>query len=298
MQQQFYFPEEVGVAQRVTQYSIVPMWEKVPREKSVRLTGIYRITATIQFDKGICACEGILIDDLDENDGTHYFEYGTPLEVDLPLRPYESIQLQVIDDSANIQSNGTLIISCTVQCDLVVNEPEEPKLEQPVLEKEEHGEMTSEIPMEVEMEVEQEQKHEEEHKHKHEQELEQKHEQELEQKYEQVHEQKHEEKQEQKHVQKHEEKQEEKQEQKHEQKQVQVKMKENEQHKDKEKDKHKEKEKVEMKDNKKMEKEKEMEQQVVQERPLSQHEFSFLLHFNEEFNLFTLSPQIKSDQSK
>ena len=53
-----------------------------------------------------------------------------------------------------------------------------------------------------------------------------------------------------------------------------------------------------MKDNKKMEKEKEMEQQVVQERPLSQHEFSFLLHFNEEFNLFTLSPQIKSDQSK
>ena len=114
VQQQFYFPEEVGVAQRVTQYSIVPMWEKVPREKSVRLTGIYRITATIQFDKGVCACEGILIDDLDENDGAHYFEYGTPLEVDLPLRPYESIQLQVIDDSANIQSNGTLIISSTV----------------------------------------------------------------------------------------------------------------------------------------------------------------------------------------
>ena len=135
MQQQFYFPEEVGVAQRVTQYSIVPMWEKVPREKSVRLTGIYRITATIQFDKGICACEGILIDDLDENDGTHYFEYGTPLEVDLPLRPYESIQLQVIDDSANIQSNGTLIIACTVQCNLVVNEPEEPKMEQPVKKK-------------------------------------------------------------------------------------------------------------------------------------------------------------------
>ena len=80
VQQQFYFPEEVGVAQRVTEYSIVPMWEKVPREKSVRLTGIYRITATIQFDKGICACEGILIDDLDENEGAHYFEYGMLIE--------------------------------------------------------------------------------------------------------------------------------------------------------------------------------------------------------------------------
>ena len=246
VQQQFYFPEEVGVAQRVTEYSIVPMWEKVPREKSVRLTGIYRITATIQFDKGVCACEGILIDDLDENDGAHYFEYGTPLEVDLPLRPYESIQLQVIDDSANIQSNGTLIISCTVQCNLVVNEPDEPKMEQPVLEQKEHEEMMSESPKEVEMAVEVKQE----------------------------------------------------QEQKHEQKQVQVKMKENEQHKDKEKDKYKEKEKVEMKDHEKKH-EKEYDLQEIQEiKPSAQHEFSFLLHFNEEYNLFTLSPQIKSDQSK
>ena len=234
MQQQFYFPEEVGVAQRVTEYSIVPMWEKVPREKSVRLTGIYRITATIQFDKGVCACEGILIDDLDENDGAHYFEYGTPLEVDLPIRPYESIQLQVIDDSANIQSNGTLIISCTVQCNLVVNEPETHKMEQPVLEKEEHGETTSELPMEVEKESEQEQK--------------------------------------------------------------QVKMKVNEHHKENDKHQHMEKKKVEDHE-KKHEKEEEL--QVVQEiRPLAHHEFSFLLHFKEEYTIFTLSPQIKSDQSK
>ena len=136
MQQQFYFPEEVGVAQQVKEFSIIPIWEKVPRKESFRLTGIYRITATILFEKGICACEGVLIDDLDVNDGAHYFEYGCPLEVDLPLRAYELIQLQVKDKSANIQPDGTLIISFTVECNLTVNEPQDqPKIEQRVREQ-------------------------------------------------------------------------------------------------------------------------------------------------------------------
>ena len=136
VQQQFYFPEEVGVAQQVKEFSVVPIWEKVPRKESFRLTGIYRITATILFGKGLCACEGVLIDDLDVNDDAHYFEYGCPLEIDLPLRAYEVIQLQVKDNSANIQPDGTLIISFTVECNLTVNEPQDqPKMEQPVPEQ-------------------------------------------------------------------------------------------------------------------------------------------------------------------
>ena len=136
MQQQFYFPEEVGVVQKVKEFSVVPIWEKVPRKESFRLTGIYRITATIIFEKGLCACEGVLIDDLDVNDDAHYFEYGSPLEVDLPLRAYELIQLQVKDKSASIQPDGTLIISFKVECNLTVNEPQDqPKIEQPVREQ-------------------------------------------------------------------------------------------------------------------------------------------------------------------
>ena len=152
MQQQFYFPEEIGVAQKVTNYSIVPIWEKSPVKESVRLKGIYRITATILFEKGLCACEGILIDDLDVNDGAHYFEYGSPLEVDLPLHDYESIHLQVKSESADIQSNGTLIISFTVECNLKVNEPQPqvpqvphmPKMEQPELESKESQDIINE----------------------------------------------------------------------------------------------------------------------------------------------------------
>lgn len=136
VQQQFYFPEQFGVAQRVKDFSVTPIWEKVKKKESFRLTGIYRITANILFQKGQCASEGILIDDLDENDDAHYFEYGSPLEIDLPLRTYESIELQVINDNASVQSNGTVIISFTVECSLSVNEPveqqinEQPKSEQ------------------------------------------------------------------------------------------------------------------------------------------------------------------------
>ncbi len=141
VQQQFYFPEEVGVAHQVKDFSVVPIWEKMPRKESFRLTGIYRITATVLFEKGLCACEGILIDDLDVNDDAHYFEYGCPLEIDLPLRAYESILLQVKDNSANIQPDGTLIISFNVECNLIVNEPQDqPIVELPVREQK-HEEM-------------------------------------------------------------------------------------------------------------------------------------------------------------
>lgn len=136
VQQQFYFPEQFGVAHRVKDFTVTPIWEKVKKKESFRLTGIYRITANILFQKGQCASEGILIDDLDENDDAHYFEYGSPLEIDLPLRTYESIELQVKDDNASVQSNGTVIVSFTVECNLSVNEPDEHQIiEQPISEQ-------------------------------------------------------------------------------------------------------------------------------------------------------------------
>ncbi|MFJ8237287.1 hypothetical protein ACIQ34_16410 [Ureibacillus sp. NPDC094379] len=86
MMTQFVFPEDLGIVEEVISVNIKPRWQQVETDESVRLVGIYHITAVVRFNPSHLPqyCEGTLIEHLefDGNDG--YFEYALPLEVDLP----------------------------------------------------------------------------------------------------------------------------------------------------------------------------------------------------------------------
>lgn len=86
MMTQFIFPESVGIAEEVVSVTITPRWQKFETEESIRLNGIYHITATVRLNPEIQPVyrEGTLIEHLDLNGDEGYFEYAMPLEVDLP----------------------------------------------------------------------------------------------------------------------------------------------------------------------------------------------------------------------
>ncbi|MEG0261251.1 MAG: valyl-tRNA synthetase [Lysinibacillus sp.] len=68
---------------------IKPQWQSKQLDDSLRLIGIYHITAHVRFDfkeplERNDAANSIVIDALDIQGDTGYFEYAVPLHVDLP----------------------------------------------------------------------------------------------------------------------------------------------------------------------------------------------------------------------
>ena len=86
MMTQFVFPEQYGVVEEVVSVDIKPIWQQIETEDSVRLVGIYHIAAVARFNPNELpeTCDGTLIEELDFEGNNGYFEYGLPLEVDLP----------------------------------------------------------------------------------------------------------------------------------------------------------------------------------------------------------------------
>lgn len=84
----FCFPG-YGCPTEIATVQIKPQWQTMQLEDSLRLMGIYHITAHVRFDfqdmQAYMEQEDIIaIDALDIQGDTGYFEYAVPLHIDLP----------------------------------------------------------------------------------------------------------------------------------------------------------------------------------------------------------------------
>lgn len=84
----FCFPG-YGCPTEIAAVQIKPQWQTMQLENSLRLMGIYHITAHVRFDfqdmQAYMEQEDIIaIDALDIQGDTGYFEYAVPLHIDLP----------------------------------------------------------------------------------------------------------------------------------------------------------------------------------------------------------------------
>lgn len=88
MRETFCFPG-YGCPTEIAAVQIKPQWQAMQLEDSLRLMGIYHITAHVRFDfqdmQAFAENEDLItIDALDIQGDTGYFEYAVPLHVDLP----------------------------------------------------------------------------------------------------------------------------------------------------------------------------------------------------------------------
>lgn len=115
MNEQFYFPAHLGTVANIESVKISPQWLQQANEDGVRLDGVYHMAIELKFDQTVPVTseQGILIEDLDFNNATSYFEYALPLHIDLPS--IEQPVLQVSEQQASIV-DGCCHIAWTMQC--------------------------------------------------------------------------------------------------------------------------------------------------------------------------------------
>lgn len=104
----FCFPG-YGCPTEIASVEITPQWQTKQLEDSLRLIGIYHVTAHVRFDfQEVYAHNDrddiVKIDSLDLQGDTGYFEYAVPLHVDLPKEALiDNIMIKDIRPSLNNQ---------------------------------------------------------------------------------------------------------------------------------------------------------------------------------------------------
>ncbi|CAM5390907.1 Valyl-tRNA synthetase OS=Lysinibacillus sphaericus OX=1421 GN=LS41612_07185 PE=4 SV=1 [Lysinibacillus sphaericus] len=116
MRETFCFPG-YGCPTEIAAVQIKPQWQSMQLEDSLRLNGIYHITAHVRFDfqdmqTFMDAEDLISIDALDIQGDTGYFEYAVPLNVDLPKEA--AIEDLMVKDIRPILSNQMCQLEWTV----------------------------------------------------------------------------------------------------------------------------------------------------------------------------------------
>ncbi|MFB7158109.1 MULTISPECIES: valyl-tRNA synthetase [unclassified Lysinibacillus] len=124
MSETFCFPG-YGCPTEIAAVQIKPRWQTTQLEDSLRLMGIYHITAHVRFDFQDMRAfmddeELVQIDNLDIQGDTGYFEYAVPLNVDLPMDA--AIEDLMVKDIRPILTNQMCQLEWTVTS--VFNEPE------------------------------------------------------------------------------------------------------------------------------------------------------------------------------
>lgn len=118
----FQFPAEYGKAVSAQEVKVTAGYTEHQTEDAVRLSGIYHVAANVGFDgegqEGALDSDAILIDDVDVQDKSGYFEYAVPLLVDLPTSADGQLKATVIDASASATDDGSLAVMWTVEAKL------------------------------------------------------------------------------------------------------------------------------------------------------------------------------------
>lgn len=118
----FQFPAEYGKAVSAKDVKVTAGYTEHQTEDAVRLSGIYHVAANVGFDGGELEAaldsDAILIDDVDVQDKSGYFEYAVPLLVDLPTSSDGQLKATVIDATASATDDGALSVMWTVEAKL------------------------------------------------------------------------------------------------------------------------------------------------------------------------------------
>ncbi|WP_025783491.1 hypothetical protein [Sporosarcina sp. D27] len=118
----FQFPAEYGKAVSAQEVKVTAGYTEHQTEDAVRLSGIYHVAANVGFDgegkEATLDSDAILIDDVDVQDQSGYFEYAVPLLVDLPTSADGQLTATVIDASATATDDGSLAVMWTVEAKL------------------------------------------------------------------------------------------------------------------------------------------------------------------------------------
>jgi len=125
MSETFSFPG-YGYPIEIAAVQIKPRWQTMQLEDSLRLMGIYHITAHVRFDfRDMQVFTGneelVQIDTLDIQGDTGYFEYAVPLNVDLPKD--STIEDLMVKDIRPTLTNQMCQLEWTVTS--IFNEPEQ-----------------------------------------------------------------------------------------------------------------------------------------------------------------------------
>ncbi|WP_102691179.1 hypothetical protein [Rummeliibacillus pycnus] len=119
----FIFPETYGCPVKANEIHVKPRWEQQVDDLSVSLSGIYHLSAFLEFDvdkerEKQLSNECTLIDEVEWQDKQAYFEYAIPLDVNLPKERvvHSTIQLNTRDIDVQLRDDGICHIKCQVDC--------------------------------------------------------------------------------------------------------------------------------------------------------------------------------------
>ncbi|KZE39984.1 hypothetical protein AV656_01520 [Bhargavaea cecembensis] len=119
MEQTFRFPQGCGEPVRAESVNVTPQYTDEHTENAYRLTGIYHLTCMAVFDGegGTPEPEGAtMIEEIDMDGETGYFEYAVPLYVDLPSETGEGASIKSQDVRAHVNEDGALCVTWKVDC--------------------------------------------------------------------------------------------------------------------------------------------------------------------------------------
>lgn len=136
LKETFTFPDAAGKPMSADLVQVTPRYTVDRTGDSVKLTGIYHITARVDLDKenqvGKQNESAILIDDIELETG--YFEYAAPFNIDLPPEANDPLKMNTSNAQAEIDEAGNFSVIWDVQCtykEVVVIMDQEEKTEVP-----------------------------------------------------------------------------------------------------------------------------------------------------------------------
>ncbi|EGQ22517.1 hypothetical protein HMPREF9372_2844 [Sporosarcina newyorkensis 2681] len=125
----FYFPTEYGAFSEAVEVKVTPGYTEDRTEEAIRLQGIYHIAANVTFDQDklveLSAEDRLVIDDVEVENGTGYFEYAVPLNVDLPGDIEGPLELNVEGVRAAQLEDGGLRLDWSVHLQEIAAAQEE-----------------------------------------------------------------------------------------------------------------------------------------------------------------------------
>lgn len=107
MKENFAFPSEIGQPESAENIRITPRFTVEEFEGRPKVTGIYHIALDVQLTDAqhevLQFEDAILIDDLEINEGTGYFEYALPFNIDFPPEAETPVDFKVENPSYEIE---------------------------------------------------------------------------------------------------------------------------------------------------------------------------------------------------
>ncbi|AOV07581.1 hypothetical protein [Sporosarcina ureilytica] len=120
MKENFAFSPEIGFPASADQLKVTPRFTLEKVEGRPKLTGIYHLAVNVNLEERTNGHsevnEAILIDDLDIDGKTGYFEYAVPFNIDFPPEADDPIDIKTLNTTHEIDKNGCLSIIWDVEC--------------------------------------------------------------------------------------------------------------------------------------------------------------------------------------